>query len=58
VREATRVPYVVLFVLSLSPLKYTVRDEATGAIISKVVVPLRSPLRVSLSPEIEAVRSK
>lgn len=57
-REATRVPYVVLFVLSFSPLKYTVRDEATGAIISKFVVPVRSPLRANLSPEIEAVRSK
>ena len=57
-REATRVPYVVLFVLSSSPLKDTVRDEATGAIISKVVVLLRSPLKASLSPEIEAMRSR
>lgn len=51
-------PYEVFFVSSFSPLKVIVREEAAGAIISKVVVLFRSPVIARLPPETEAVRKR
>lgn len=58
VLEAISVPYIVLLVVSFSPLNVTVREEAAGAMISKVVVALRSPVMARLPPDTEAVRSR